>query len=227
MQDGLKKAVEVPLEAMRIADRCWDAMVEMAPGQVPVMLSLDELRSAVVAGRVPAFARASPDHGATWSYAWRVAGLPPPAQQQVSSPSQVTSLAPSAQGTASAPAAETPAQPPARPHILPAVETGFARLLRAGGISAPLVARMQNNAVWQSWQSLPPAEAFTQVGMSLRDQWQVRGPRPLGQRAAFIGSPGAGKTTALCKQLASDTHRLTSLICPLNSDIMGLSSHQF
>jgi glutamate formiminotransferase/formiminotetrahydrofolate cyclodeaminase len=30
MQDGLKKAVQVPLEVMRIGDRCWDAMVEMA-----------------------------------------------------------------------------------------------------------------------------------------------------------------------------------------------------
>ncbi|MCZ7557830.1 MAG: glutamate formimidoyltransferase [Bacteroidia bacterium] len=30
MQAGLKKAVEVPLGTMRIADRCWDAMEEMA-----------------------------------------------------------------------------------------------------------------------------------------------------------------------------------------------------
>jgi len=30
MQDGLKAAVQVPLEVMRVADRCWDAMVEMA-----------------------------------------------------------------------------------------------------------------------------------------------------------------------------------------------------
>ena len=30
MQDGLKAAVQVPLEVMRIADRAWDAMVEMA-----------------------------------------------------------------------------------------------------------------------------------------------------------------------------------------------------
>jgi glutamate formiminotransferase/formiminotetrahydrofolate cyclodeaminase len=30
MQDGLEAAVEVPLEVMRTADRCWDAMVEMA-----------------------------------------------------------------------------------------------------------------------------------------------------------------------------------------------------
>lgn len=30
MQEGLKKAVEVPLRAMRVADACWEAMVEMA-----------------------------------------------------------------------------------------------------------------------------------------------------------------------------------------------------
>jgi glutamate formiminotransferase/formiminotetrahydrofolate cyclodeaminase len=30
MQDGLKAAVQVPLDVMRIADRAWDAMVEMA-----------------------------------------------------------------------------------------------------------------------------------------------------------------------------------------------------
>jgi glutamate formiminotransferase/formiminotetrahydrofolate cyclodeaminase len=30
IQEGLKTAVQVPLEVMRIADRCWDAMVEMA-----------------------------------------------------------------------------------------------------------------------------------------------------------------------------------------------------
>jgi glutamate formiminotransferase / formiminotetrahydrofolate cyclodeaminase len=30
MQEGLKAAVAVPLEVMRVADRCWDAMAEMA-----------------------------------------------------------------------------------------------------------------------------------------------------------------------------------------------------
>jgi len=30
MQDGLKTAVQVPLEVMRTADRCWEAMAEMA-----------------------------------------------------------------------------------------------------------------------------------------------------------------------------------------------------
>lgn len=30
VQEGLKSALDVPLEIMRIADRCWDAMIEMA-----------------------------------------------------------------------------------------------------------------------------------------------------------------------------------------------------
>jgi glutamate formiminotransferase/formiminotetrahydrofolate cyclodeaminase len=30
MQAGLQKAVEVPLRAVRLADTCWDAMLEMA-----------------------------------------------------------------------------------------------------------------------------------------------------------------------------------------------------
>jgi glutamate formiminotransferase/formiminotetrahydrofolate cyclodeaminase len=30
MQEGLKQAIAVPLAAMRAADRCWDAMLEMA-----------------------------------------------------------------------------------------------------------------------------------------------------------------------------------------------------
>jgi glutamate formiminotransferase/formiminotetrahydrofolate cyclodeaminase len=30
MQDGLKAAIQVPLEVMRTADRCWEAMAEMA-----------------------------------------------------------------------------------------------------------------------------------------------------------------------------------------------------
>jgi len=30
MQEGLRAAVQVPLEVMRVADRCWDAMAEMA-----------------------------------------------------------------------------------------------------------------------------------------------------------------------------------------------------
>lgn len=104
-----------------------------------------------------------------------------------------------------APLAAAPEPEPAKtPPPVAAPESGFARLLRAGGLSAPLVARMQGEPSWKGWQILPPGDAFVQVAISLRDHWQLRAPRSLGQRVAFVGSPGVGKTTALCKQLTAD-----------------------
>lgn len=106
------------------------------------------------------------------------------------------------------PATESAASPEPEPTKTPqpiaVPEFGFARLLRAGGLSAQLIARMQGESVWKFWEALPPADAFTQVARSLRDNWQLRSPRALGQRVAFVGSPGVGKTTALCKQLTAD-----------------------
>ena len=104
-----------------------------------------------------------------------------------------------------APLAAAPEPEPMKtPPPVAAPESGFARLLRAGGLSAPLVARMQGEPSWKGWQILPPGDAFVQVAISLRDHWQLRAPRSLGQRVAFVGSPGVGKTTALCKQLTAD-----------------------
>jgi hypothetical protein len=59
-----------------------EAMVEMAPGQVPVQVSIDDLRSGIIGGRVNPWARASVDRGASWHPAWRAVGLPPPQQPQ-------------------------------------------------------------------------------------------------------------------------------------------------
>lgn len=109
---------------------------------------------------------------------------------------------PVAEAVPAAPAPE-PRTPP-EPSVLAPPESGLASLLRAGGLSAPLIARMKCEAAWKRWECLSPGEALTHVGLSLRETWQGRSPRPLGQRVAFIGSPGTGKTTALCKQLAAD-----------------------
>jgi flagellar biosynthesis protein FlhF len=109
---------------------------------------------------------------------------------------------PVAEATAPAPAPEPEPQPEPPPVSTP--ESGLASLLRAGGLPATLIARMKSEARWKRWECMPPAEALTLVGLDLRETWQKRSPRPLTQYVAFIGSPGAGKTTALCKQLAAD-----------------------
>jgi glutamate formiminotransferase/formiminotetrahydrofolate cyclodeaminase len=56
MQDGLKAAVQVPLEVMRTADRCWEAMVEMAAHGNPASRSdLEVGAKALEAGTWGAF----------------------------------------------------------------------------------------------------------------------------------------------------------------------------
>jgi glutamate formiminotransferase/formiminotetrahydrofolate cyclodeaminase len=56
MQDGLKAAVQVPLEVMRTADRCWEAMVEMAAHGNPASRSdLEVGAKALEAGSWGAF----------------------------------------------------------------------------------------------------------------------------------------------------------------------------
>ena len=58
MQEGLKAAVQVPLDVMRTADRCWDAMAEMAAHGNPASRSdLEVGAKALEAGIWGAFAQ--------------------------------------------------------------------------------------------------------------------------------------------------------------------------
>ena len=118
---------------------------------------------------------------------------PAPAQEK---PQPIAEAAPSTSSP------EPESQP--APTLLSTPESALASLLRAGGISASVIGRMQSDAAWKRWEQMPPAEALTHASLGLRETWRKRAPRPLSQRVAFVGSPGAGKTTALCKQLAAD-----------------------
>lgn len=92
----------------------------------------------------------------------------------------------------------------ASPEQVSSRETGLARLLRAGGLSTQKIAGLQSEPGWEALERLPRQRALTRVGMRLRAEFEAIPRRSLGDRVAFIGSPGAGKTTALCKWLATD-----------------------
>jgi flagellar biosynthesis protein FlhF len=51
---------------------------------------------------------------------------------------------------------------------------------------------------------MPLGKALPEVGGLLRAEYRAIPKRPLGQRVAFVGPAGSGKTTALCKRLAMD-----------------------
>ena len=80
----------------------------------------------------------------------------------------------------------------------------LARLLHAGGVSAQILARLRSHADWPALEAMPPGAALSRIGIILREQFRARPRQELGARIAFLGSPGAGTTSALCKWLATD-----------------------
>jgi flagellar biosynthesis protein FlhF len=80
----------------------------------------------------------------------------------------------------------------------------LARLLARGGIPPVTLAKIRSASTWPRIAELPLSMALNEITLLLRDEYQAQTPLPLDQRVAFIGGAGAGKTTALCKRLASD-----------------------
>jgi flagellar biosynthesis protein FlhF len=67
-----------------------------------------------------------------------------------------------------------------------------------------MLARLRTNEEWPKIAMLPLREALTEIAVLLRVEYQQRPKIPLGDCVAFLGTAGAGKTTALCKRLAMD-----------------------
>jgi flagellar biosynthesis protein FlhF len=89
------------------------------------------------------------------------------------------------------------------PHARPAL----ASLLRRSGFSEAIMARLESSPAWASLQEMPLHRALVETGRHLRRiAGDRRQPAPL-TRAAFIGLAGTGRTTALCKWIASEVSR--------------------
>lgn len=80
----------------------------------------------------------------------------------------------------------------------------LSRILQRGGLSDALLAQLRGREEWPALTGLPLREALTEAGVLLHEDYLRRRKRATGSRIAFIGSPGAGKTTALCKRLAME-----------------------
>jgi flagellar biosynthesis protein FlhF len=83
----------------------------------------------------------------------------------------------------------------------------LAPLLRRSGFSEAIMTRLERSPEWASLQALPLHRALVETGRYLR---RIAGDRPQPApltRAAFFGLAGTGRTTALCKWLASEVSR--------------------
>ncbi len=84
---------------------------------------------------------------------------------------------------------------------------GLAGLLRRSGITETALNRLQAGANWHELSTLPLHRALAETSRLLRSQVDARTARPALTRAAFLGSAGVGRTTALCKWLAQEVFR--------------------
>lgn len=77
-------------------------------------------------------------------------------------------------------------------------------LLRRSGLSESLIARLQSDAAWAQAASLPLHQGLSAMAGQIRELGTAVVRRPLASRAAFLGLPGVGCTTALSKWLAAE-----------------------
>jgi flagellar biosynthesis protein FlhF len=75
-------------------------------------------------------------------------------------------------------------------------------LLKRAGFDEGLLAALQDSPEMEGLDALPTSHALAEVSHWLKKRFDGIKPRPTSSRTAFLGTPGTGKTTALCKILA-------------------------
>ena len=105
---------------------------------------------------------------------------------------------------------EPPAAEPASGSRIPPAP-GLAGLLRRSGLSEAALNRLQAESGWSGLAALPLHRALAETSRLLRQQADARPARLPLSRAAFLGTPGVGRTTALCKWLALEVFRRARL----------------
>ena len=78
-------------------------------------------------------------------------------------------------------------------------------LLRRAGFDDGLLAALQDSPEMEGLEALPTSHGLAEVSHWLKKRFDGIKARPTSNRVAFLGSPGTGKTTSLCKILAHST----------------------
>jgi flagellar biosynthesis protein FlhF len=103
--------------------------------------------------------------------------------------------------------AAAPELPDPRRLAAPTTTLGLTGLLRRSGLSEPALNRLQTDAQWSGLAALPLHRALAETSRLLRQQADARPVRAPLSRAAFLGTSGVGRTTALCKWISSEVFR--------------------
>lgn len=80
----------------------------------------------------------------------------------------------------------------------------LSRVLRTAGFDNTLLTSLENSPRWKDISDLPVPRALTEVSRWLRDDYERVESKVITGRMVFLGTPGVGKTTALCKRISHD-----------------------
>jgi flagellar biosynthesis protein FlhF len=105
----------------------------------------------------------------------------------------------------SAPMSANEAAPMSR--FAPAVPPSLPALLRRSGVSEIALGRLQCDPIWPALLALPLHRALVELGLRLNARATKKTPRRPLSRAAFLGTAGSGRSTALCKWLGVEVFR--------------------
>lgn len=86
--------------------------------------------------------------------------------------------------------------------LLPQEDSTLFGLLRRAGFEDGLLAAIQDSPELEGLEALPTSHGLAEVSHWLKKRFDGIKHHPTTNRVAFIGSPGTGKTTSLCKILA-------------------------
>jgi flagellar biosynthesis protein FlhF len=95
-----------------------------------------------------------------------------------------------------------------RPIRMPLPRTvDLSTLLKRSGLSDLALGRLQSSAYWAEAEAAPLHRALVDIGHNIQRQAQAKWQGGPLRRAAFFGTPGCGRTTALCKWIGSEVFR--------------------
>ena len=84
------------------------------------------------------------------------------------------------------------------------VEEKLGYILHRAGFNDGMIGRIKSLSSWEKLVKMPLGAALNEVSVILRGEYMREPRKPLYNSVAFIGTPGTGKTTALCKRLVTD-----------------------
>ncbi len=88
--------------------------------------------------------------------------------------------------------------------LTPSGKETLESLLNKARFDSDLIQRITNNSDWERISQMQLNHGLSEVYNWLRTEYQKLDTKPIAMRMAFMGTPGCGKTTSLCKRMAND-----------------------